>query len=577
MENSIAEEKLRSLLKYNPLLIWHNSFDSLMIVDSSLKEIYYNSSLHRLINSVAPKNTSIETFLMDMCIFLGVESIFQNDKPKYNVKVKEDGLVLIANIIPLSDYYCMVIFQNITKLEIYEKKIDMIEEVNKELNDIIELSADGLVTVDANGITLRMNKAYEEIVGVNAKDFVGKPVTLLKEQGYLPDLVSIHVLSDFKPKNLYHVIRGKDVLLTGRPVFSSNGKLIRVVANIRDLSELNKLKEELNSYKELTERYELELQCFRAKNSDSGMVFSSPVMRNTVEFALRVAQVDSNVLIYGESGTGKEVIARLIHQHGRNGKGPFIGINCGAIPVNLLESELFGYESGAFTGASKSGRVGLLEASANGTLFLDEVSEIPLELQVKLLRVIEERTFRPIGSNKEKVLRSHIVAATNRDLQKMVEEGKFRKDLFYRLNVIQINVPPLRERREDIPLLINYFLKKISLKYGMRKEISERAVAKLMNYDWPGNVRELENMIERLVVFSQGTLLEPDLINKSFLGNTDKEIALNLCGTLKQILEETEKRIILNTYKECGSTRKTALRLGVSQPTIVRKLRTYTT
>lgn len=577
MENSIKEEKLRSILENNPLLIWYNSFDLLMIVDSYLKEIYYNNSLHSLINSIAPKSVSIETFLMEISISFEVPSLIRDGRPKYNVKARKDGLILVANIIPISDCYCLIIFQDVAKFENYEKKIDMIEEVNKELNDIIELSADGLVTVDANGIILRMNKAYEEIVGIDAKDFIGKPVTQLKEQGFLPDLVSVHVLRDLKPKNLYHVIRGKDVLLTGRPVFNSNGKLIRVVANIRDLSELNKLKEELNSYKELTERYELELRCLTAKNSGVEVIYSSPVMRNTVELALRAAQVDSNVLIYGESGTGKEVVARIIHQHSRHGNGPFIGINCGAIPVNLLESELFGYESGAFTGASKSGRVGLMEASANGTLFLDEISEIPLELQVKLLRVIEEKTFRPIGSNKEKVLRSHIVAATNRDLRKMVEDGKFRIDLFYRLNVILIKIPPLRDRREDIPLLVNYFLKKYSQKYGLKKELSDRAVAKLMNYDWPGNVRELENMVERLVVFSQDTILDPDLLNVPILGDSDKENSFDLCGTLKQILEETEKRVILNTYKECGSTRKTALRLGVSQPTIVRKLRIYTT
>jgi len=558
---------LGGILQAHWSLFWENVSDSLLVVNENDEVVFYNKPAQVLFNDLGYKKLDIKA--------LGIASSLSEGKPKYNLRVKVENAIMIINILPMGDRYCLIIIQDITKLENLEHKLEAIEETNKELNDIIDLSADGLVSVNGNGIILRMNKAYEDIVGIKGENFVGRPVRCLKEEGYLPDLVSSHVITDLKPKNLFLRIRDKDVLLTGRPVFNNSGKLIRIVANIRDLSELNKLKEEIKNYKQLTERYQTELNCFRAKYSEKQVVASSYLMRKTLEFVMQAAQVDANVLICGESGTGKEVIAKIIHQSGNKRKGPFISINCGAIPANLLESELFGYEPGAFTGASKTGRVGLFEAAAEGILFLDEIGEMPLELQVKLLRVIQERTFRRVGSNKEKELKSRLVAATNRDLKKMVDKGSFRKDLYYRLNVIQIHVPPLRERKEDIPPLVNQFLNKFNTKYKLNKKIPDHIMVQLLAYDWPGNVRELENAIERLVVFSQGALLEPELMREAILGNPIMDNYVPITGSLQTVLEETERRLILSVYKECGSTRKTALKLGVSQPTIVRKLQKY--
>jgi len=301
-------------------------------------------------------------------------------------------------------------------------------------------------------------------------------------------------------------------------------------------------------------------------------VGNSTELRGVMEMITIVADADSTVLIEGETGTGKEIVARMIHKNCRRKDAPFITINCGALSASLLESELFGYEPGAFTGADKKGKVGLFEAAAGGTLFLDEIGEMPIEMQAKLLRAIEEKKIRRIGSNEERVVDIRILAATNKDLKTMVDAGLFREDLFYRLNVIRIFVPPLRERKEDIPELMWHFLKKFNQQYGTKTVISGELVTKFMSYNWPGNVRQLENTIERLVVLRRGSTLDMESIADDIIFPGDQILTEK---TLKEILEEKERDVILHTYEKHKSTRETARRLGVSQPTIVRKLQKY--
>lgn len=303
----------------------------------------------------------------------------------------------------------------------------------------------------------------------------------------------------------------------------------------------------------------------------------SGAMQNVLNLAVRVAGVDSSVLITGETGTGKEVLARTVHEYSRRIGNSFVKLNCGAIPEEMLESELFGYETGAFTGAGRGGKPGLIEMADGGTLFMDEIAELSLKLQVKLLRVLQEREIMRLGGVKSKKVDFRLITATNRDLEELVRLKEFRADLFYRLNVVPLAVPPLRERKADIIPLAAYFLKRLNSKYGMNKEISPEVMQNLLKYDWPGNVRELENTVERLVVISDTnqillkTLLEnTGLENTRVAGSSENSLLY-----LRNVLEHKEKLLILKVAQECGTTREMAVALGVSQSAVVKKMRKY--
>jgi transcriptional regulator with PAS, ATPase and Fis domain len=305
---------------------------------------------------------------------------------------------------------------------------------------------------------------------------------------------------------------------------------------------------------------------------DSGLVFRSKPMTQIIELAMKMADVDSTLLITGESGTGKELVAKLVHRQGKGDASPFISINCAAIPEQLLESELFGYEGGAFTGARKEGNPGLFELAHNGTLFLYEVAELPLSLQVKLLRAIQDKEVTRVGSTKAIPVNVRIIAATNRNLPRMLREGTFREDLYYRLMVVPLHVLPLRDRREDIPLLVRNFLDEFNSHFGYEKTLLPEVLDKLVNYSWPGNVRELKNVIERMIVMSPGNEIGLSSIPESIY--TRRHVPRH--GTrLKDAVEETERYLIEEVYKEHHSWNKVAEVLGMDRSTIFRKAQKY--
>ena len=301
------------------------------------------------------------------------------------------------------------------------------------------------------------------------------------------------------------------------------------------------------------------------------IIIKSESMKQVVKLAIKVARVDSSVLITGETGVGKEVLARVVHKHSCRVNGPFIKLNCGAIQAELVESELFGYEPGAFTGARREGKPGLIELADGGTLFLDEIGDLPLNLQVKFLRVLQEREIQRVGGVETKGVNFRLIAATNKLLEDLVKQNKFREDLFYRLDVIPMTIPPLRERKEDILPLALYFLNKFSQKYGLSMRITPEVVAVLLNNDWPGNVRELENTIERLLVTGDTDVAPDHLIHKSSSSNEYGKSCLNL----RDILDETEKHLILQAFEQCKTTREMAEVLGISQSTVVKKMRKH--
>ena len=467
----------------------------------------------------------------------------------------------------------VAIFQDISELENISHELKVVQEINNELNAILDFSADGFVISDGDGIIIRDNKSCYEILGIKEKSLVGLPVDSLIKLGYNTESVTQKVLENKVPISIVqHLKTGRDIVHTGTPIFDEKGRISRVVANMRDLTELNFLQEKLREAQNLSGIYLNELEKFRKEKLSSDIIIKSEIMEEKVETAIKVAQVNSTVLLLGESGVGKEQIAGIVHEASERARKPFIKLNCASIAASLIESELFGYEGGAYTGANKEGRPGLFEISDGGTLFLDEIGELPFDMQSKLLRVLQEKEIYRVGGRKSIKLDVRIIAATNRDLEQMVKDGKFRQDLFYRLNVISIWIPPLRERKADIPPLIQHFLRKYNKKYNKNKKVSPQLVERLFHCEWQGNIRELENTIERMVVLSHLDIIDVNFLTK---GDQNRSLKEPTTMNLKDVLNETEKNLILRVYGECKSTRKAAKLLGVDQSTIVKKMKKY--
>lgn len=451
------------------------------------------------------------------------------------------------------------------------------DKLNRALDAIIENSYDGIYITDQDGITLYTNSAIERITGIPKEYYIGKSVDQLIKRGILNASVTHKVV---KLRRTVSVVQdnfaGKETLITGSPVFNAEGEIEQVVTNIRDLSDLNELMHELTKANELNNQYKQEIEKLRKITSKDGVVFVSDKMKMIYEIAERISDIDATVLILGETGVGKDVLARNIYNRSiRSKKGDFIKINCGAIPADLLESELFGYEGGAFTGANQKGKPGMFELAESGILFLDEVGELPLQLQVKLLRALQEREIQRIGGTKPKKIDVRIIAATNRNLSEMVKSGDFREDLFYRLNVIPITIPPLRERREDILALTDLFLTKANEQYKFSKEIDSRLKEYFYQHDWPGNVRELINIVERLVVLTDDRILSINDLPEEYQPENRNQTNLNATLTLKEAVERAEKEILTKAAQTYQTTYEIAEALESSQATIVRKLKKY--
>lgn len=447
--------------------------------------------------------------------------------------------------------------------------------LTEELEGIIESALDGIYVTDGSGVTLRVNQSYERITGLGREDLIGRSMRELVKNKIFDQSTSIKVLETGRPATLIQKIHnGATVMVSGNPLRDASGNIVRVVTTVRDLTELNRLRDELNAVGDLKSRYEDELrQLRRATLSGDEIIVHSAPMKAVFDLSSRLSGVDSTVLIHGESGVGKEVVAEFIHHNSPRRAKPFIKINCTAIPEQLLESELFGYVRGAFTGANKEGKPGLFEAAEGGTLLLDEIGDLPPTLQVKLLRVIQDKQTRRIGDNTPRFTNVRLLAATNHNLPDMVEKKMFREDLYYRLNVVPIHVPPLRERKEDILFMVQAFLKKYCARHNKTKELHPTIMPRLLDHPWPGNVRELENIMERLVVTSPGTVITLEDL-PSFLRDAggNGAAALALSGkTLKDILEEVEGKVLREALARHKTTRKAAEALGIDQSSVVRK------
>lgn len=459
-------------------------------------------------------------------------------------------------------------------------EIKELRQENRQLDAIIENSYDGIYITDKNGRTLKTNSAIERITNIPKEYYLNKKTEDLMKRGILEDSVTHKVLEKKRTVSLVQLnYCGRETLLTGNPVFNEEGEIESVVTNIRDLSELNELQTALRKANELNKSYQKEINRLKGNDlvSDKNTIIKSESMRLIYETAFRIVNTDATVLILGETGVGKDVLANYIYNRSeRSGTGKFIKVNCGAIPPDLLESELFGYEGGAFTGANKKGKPGMFEMADKGVLFLDEIGELPLNLQVKLLRVIQEKEIQRIGGMTTKSIDVRLIAATNRNLKKMVEEGTFREDLYYRLNVVPISIPPLRERKEEILPLANLYLGKINHKYGTMKQLSSELKSFLYYYSWSGNVRELANLLERITLINTDDLLDIEHLPAEFRMTPVRSLPeLDTIMTLKDATELTEEKLLSIAAKKYKTTYEIADALQTSQPTIVRKLKKY--
>ena len=504
--------------------------------------------------------------------------ILASGQGRFGQKVVYQEKVFISNLTPVMGNKQIIgaveVFQDISELEMISEELSYTKQIKEELSAIIDSSFDGFHITDNQGKTLRINKAFERITSIPISDLMGKTIAELVDAGvYCHDVLKL-VLEKREPVTISQESKpGNTVIITANPVFDEQGNLFRIVINVRDISELNDLRQQLEQARTLSHHYQEELNRY---NLADQFVIRSKESRDLADLCVRLGQVDATVLIKGESGVGKEFAAQIIHSNSNRRDKPMIKVNCAAIPESLFESELFGYEPGAFTGASKEGKPGFFEAAHGGTLLLDEIGEMPLSTQAKLLRAIQDKVITRVGGTKPIKVDVRLIAATNRNLQEMVQNKEFRRDLYFRLNVIPVTVPPLRDRKVEIPFLVDHFVKKFNAKYGFKKRIDERQIKALMNYDWPGNVRELENLIERVLVTSPGNVIRH--INLHDFDHADYE-AINyehfIGFKLQTAIEQLEKYLIQNSLETLGTTRKAAQELGVSQPTIVRKAAKY--
>ena len=467
------------------------------------------------------------------------------------------------------------------------EKIRQLKETNEQMRTIINFSSDGLYVVDHQGITLEVNKAYEEMTGISRDEVIGKNIRDLVFGEYFDRSAAYMALQAKQTTTIMQKIKNqKYFVVTATPVFdtgnSENREVKMVVTSVRDLTYLNHLQNQLRE----AEQMNIEQPSHPSAHAEESLIiFKSPQMKNLVEQAKRIAAFPTPVLITGPSGTGKEVLANFIHQHSPQKEQPFVKVNCSAIPPELFESELFGFSGGSFTGAKKEGKPGLFEQADKGTILLDEIGELPLPMQVKLLRVLQDQSVTRIGDVKPRYLSFRLICATNQDLRELVYNKQFREDLWYRINVVHLPMEPLSKRIADIPPLIDYYLKKFCSKYYLDKQMTPDTLTVLMHYPWPGNIRELKNVIEFLVVSTPSTSITPRDLPEHMKDHRGYELsppgydeensysAMNAQPSLREALASFESQKILEALHSSKSIRSAAKLLGIDHANLIRRMK----
>lgn len=577
IDNKIDSEILdNQFTKYLKIMmsLFDGCYDGVIVLNTKSEIILINKSAEKIFEVLAEDvmNKPLERILPKYAVTI---STLAEQKTEYCFTVNNKYILVRCNIIYEENRIVGGInfYQDVTLQKQKEFELKSIREREEELEDLIQSSYDGIYITDRNGLTLKVNKSHERITGIKAQDVLGKYMKDIVEEGIVSRFITNQVVAKKEPVTVRQtVVNGKNVVITGSPVFDDLGNVKKVITNVRDITELIKLEKNLEATKEVANLYKKEL--FKEVSSEN-IVCISKNFQETLALAKKVSSKDSTVLVLGETGVGKEVIAKYIHLNSYRKNNNYVKINCGAIPVNLLESELFGYVKGAFTGASQTGKVGMFELANDGTLFLDEIGELPLNLQSSLLRVLQEGEITRVGDIKSKKVNVRIIAATNRNLEEMIEKGLFRRDLFYRLNVFSIEVPPLRERTDDIPGLAELIINKLNKKYNDKKIITSRFIGLLCSREWVGNVRELENFIEKQFILSEGDVMDRFYGIYTGEGNEiediDPQISVHGIIPLNEAVKRIEYILIKKALEQGKTTYKAAELLGTSQPTLFRK------
>ncbi|MEI4770017.1 sigma 54-interacting transcriptional regulator [Psychrobacillus sp. FJAT-51614] len=540
-------------------------------------------------NSMNPIGIITNRMLLDAFINDG------RDEPILKYMSREDFYIIcphdsLLDIYKLPYQYFFVVNEKhilvgmLTRNEIMKGLSTYIERKTQDLHttdilDIILNSAyEGVAVVDKEGIIVEFNEAYSRFIGVDKKDAIGRPVSEIIDNTNLHHTVK----SGIPERGVIQYIQGQPMVVHRIPLWRE-GELVGAVGMLifEGVTELYRI------YERFLEKT-LQIGTIKSQKLFSNRIGSNSTIEQIIgtndsiaslkRMTRKVAKTEATVLITGESGTGKEMFAHSIHDLSHHNQGPFISVNCGAIPEHLFESELFGYEEGAFTGAKRGGKPGKFELAESGTIFLDEIGEMPQMMQTKLLRVLQEKMFERVGGIKQIQLKARVVTATNRDLKEMVQSGTFREDLYYRINVIELAIPPLRKRQEDIPILISHYLTEICKKYEMaEKEITDEAIYSLMGYEWYGNIRELANIIEKLVILTEGNTIDlrhlPNYIKRQHFSHTP---SLSPINQMKKEEDNKEKEMIIQLLEEsAGNKSKAADKLGIHRTTLYKKLKKY--
>jgi PAS domain S-box-containing protein len=474
----------------------------------------------------------------------------------------------------------IAIFEELSNIEEVKNELRTTKNHLNILDTMLNEAYEAIVIVDQDGKITKFNKAYEEFLALKEEEVIGEHVTDIIENTRMHKVIN----TGEKEIGYLQTIQGNEMVCSRIPI-EQDGKIVGAIGKVlfRDVQELKALAQKLEGLENKLNHYKNEIKRLEeAKYSFDNILTQNKKMNYLKKIAKEAADGSSTVLIQGESGTGKELFAHAIHKASYRKYGALIRVNCAAIPKNLLESELFGYEEGSFTGASSGGKPGKFELAQEGTIFLDEIGTMPKEMQVKLLRVLQEREVQRIGSNRVIDLDIRVISATNENLEEEVQKGNFRKDLYYRLNVIKLGIPPLRERREDIPLLARSIISNLSKELNLKsKKLAPETIKLLKNYDWPGNVRELRNFMERCLNLSDGDTILPEhlpsVINESIGPKKNGKRVIEFENSdLSEIVTKIEIDAIINALEKCdGNKTEAAKFLGIHRTSLYKKIEKY--
>lgn len=576
-------DEIDNIIQHNTLAsekVFDSIVNGLIVVDHNNVISVFNKAAERITGITAKEaigkeaNDIIDTSKLYEVLETGIEQIaFKQRIGSSTIVTNRTPIIADGKIIG-----AVATFQDISELESLSSELRSVQDLQQRFQHILENVDDAICMLDRNGVITYVNPAYERIMKIQQEEVVNKHIREVSPTG-----IRMQVLKEKTPQygKIIRKENGTEIIANVSPIII-DGEMNGVVSLSKEITEIKRLAEKIEELSAKTKYLQEELSKKHEINKSFDIIVGkSGVLLEALSIASKASETDATVLIRGESGTGKELVAKGIHYASSRKNRPFIRVNCSAIPHNLLESELFGYEKGAFTGAIKQ-KLGKFELADEGTIFLDEIGDMDKEMQAKLLRVLQERELERIGGTKTIPISVRVIAATNCNLEEMVEQGTFRSDLYYRLNVIPVMLPPLRLRKGDIPIIVEHFIHKICSKYGIsQKRISKEALACMEAYDWPGNVRELENVIERGLTLTRDEMITVgDLptyigIEKREAGFRETAVTIGEDGDKIPTLEEVEKSLLALALKKHKSFHRAGKALGINHKTVAAKARKY--